>query len=66
VTLESAAVKKGLCLQMEGARILPEVLHGDPERLTEIFTDLIGNAVKYTEKGEVEVSICMLITTIGR
>ena len=60
VTLESAAVKKGLCLQMEGARILPEVLHGDPERLTEIFTDLIGNAVKYTEKGEVEVSICML------
>jgi len=45
---------------MEGARMLPEVLFGDIERLAEIFSDLIGNAVKYTEQGEVAISIRML------
>ncbi len=60
VTWESAAVKKGLRLQMEDARMLPVVLFGDIERLAEIFSDLIGNAVKYTEQGEVAISIRML------
>ncbi|MBN1451806.1 MAG: hypothetical protein JW963_12390 [Anaerolineales bacterium] len=60
VPWESVAVKKGLRLQMEGVDRLPEVLFGDIERLTEIFTNLVDNAIKYTEQGGVAISVCVL------
>ena len=54
--LEPMAAKKGIMLRLEGAENLPETLIGDSERLVEIFTNLIGNAIKYTERGEVVTS----------
>ncbi len=39
---------------------IPEILMGDPLRLSQIFTNLINNATKFTEKGDITLSVKML------
>ncbi|MEM6799959.1 MAG: ATP-binding protein [Bacteroidota bacterium] len=53
------AKEKGIGLRIYMDSALPEVVVGDPTRLSQILNNLIGNAVKFTEKGKVTVDISL-------
>src|SRR2546428_7509386 len=54
---------KGLELLVDVARTIPEHLRGDPLRLGQILTNLVNNAVKFTERGEIRLTIELLERT---
>jgi len=54
---EVLAVVKNINLSIELDPQIPEMLKGDPIRLTQILNNLLSNAIKFTEKGSVKVFI---------
>jgi PAS domain S-box-containing protein len=49
--------KKPLQFGVEIAPLVPELLIGDPDRLRQVLVNLIGNANKFTERGEITVEV---------
>ncbi|QDU21319.1 hybrid sensor histidine kinase/response regulator [Urbifossiella limnaea] len=56
-TLAARAHKKGLELADHVAPEVPSALAGDPHRLRQVVVNLIGNAIKFTEAGEVVLDV---------
>jgi signal transduction histidine kinase len=51
------AVEKGLDLRVDPTFPLPRTIRSDPARLRQIVVNLVGNAVKFTERGEVRIEM---------
>src|SRR6202140_3153825 len=56
-TLSLRAHQKGLELAFEIEPDVPDAIIGDPGRLRQIIVNLIGNAIKFTEQGEVVLHV---------
>jgi len=57
---ETKILEKNLKLVVDYDKTIPEVLLGDPVRLHQIILNLVSNAVKFTTKGKIYVSVRLL------
>jgi PAS domain S-box-containing protein len=61
------AIEKGLTLEARYEFPLPETIQSDPARIRQVLVNLIGNAVKFTSRGQVDITVrCSRDDQIGQ
>lgn len=56
-TIRPLCEKKGLKLELVIDKNLPQYIFSDSEKVGQVLTNLLGNAVKFTEKGKIKVTV---------
>lgn len=56
-TLSVPAANKGLSIATRVAEEVPQYFFGDPLRVRQVFTNLVGNAVKFTTQGVINITV---------
>src|SRR5262249_55733856 len=57
-TLALRAEQKGVYLDLNVDPQVVDLVSGDPVRLRQIIVNLVGNAIKFTERGGVTLAVC--------
>lgn len=55
--LQPQATEKGLLLVLDVPEDIPRLVHGDDRRIRQILLNLVGNAIKFTDAGDVRVAL---------
>jgi signal transduction histidine kinase len=57
-SMQSLAQKKNVTLRVSFGEDVPEAVVGDVPKIQQVVTNLIGNAIKFTPQGSVDVALC--------
>lgn len=63
---ELQAYKKGLVFEVEISKTVPRYVVGDSLRIGQVLTNLLNNAVKFTDSGSVRLQVCADETSNGK